>query len=581
MSRRSAANAEPLGRRSSAGAITVAGLTLVAAAAASWLVLPGPERPLWEVPASSTTVVLYILTTVAVAMSAIVVALEPPPRGRLSATTALAALTLAWAALVFLSRLDAAPALRFLAVVVGALAPAALLHLAVATVRWRSRAATVLVAAGYALCGGTAAMRAMVTEPIRDPFCRVGCNADSWILVASSDLSRLLSVILLGASAAVAGTALLTSIVGLSRRSGSPAALIALVPVALVELVLPLTPHARPGLGSLPDYGEALFVARCVSTIILAVLLMSAAIGRARRMARVRSGLQRLADGSGGGSLEGLLSRALRDPGLRVTYWLPSLGRWADANAAEASPPSGRTLTITREDETVARVIASRPSLSLEEVESAAGAAARLVIDNERLRVELLAQSGELRASRLRVVQTSDAARRRLERDLHDGAQQRLLAASYSYRLAAAEASDAAAVDEADRRLAVVLDVLARLRETARGVYPPVLADAGLVPALEGLARLQVHRDLTIDAPPLARIEPAVELTAYLVVREALLHPGTATVRATLEHTDAALLLELTGAEAYRLDRVADRVAALGGTISRRADRVSMEVPCG
>ena len=158
------------------------------------------------------------------------------------------------------------------------------------------------------------------------------------------------------------------------------------------------------------------------------------------------------------------------------------------------------------------------------ELERALGSAARLAVENEALRAEALAQLRELRDSRARIVEAGDAERRRLERNLHDGAQQRLLALSYDLRLARAGAAA-----DGDEQLVALLDAaggetaaaLDELRELAHGIYPAILTEAGLAPALETLAdEAPLPVELGDVAP--ARQPPAVETTAYVAVAEAI-----------------------------------------------------------
>ena len=124
------------------------------------------------------------------------------------------------------------------------------------------------------------------------------------------------------------------------------------------------------------------------------------------------------------------------------------------------------------------------------ELVAAVGAAASLALENERLNVELRARVEELRASRARIVQAADDERRRLERDLHDGAQQRLVSLALNLRLAGQKLdSDPAAAKELLEETASELgEATTELRELARGLHPAVLSDRGLRPALEALA---------------------------------------------------------------------------------------------
>jgi signal transduction histidine kinase len=155
------------------------------------------------------------------------------------------------------------------------------------------------------------------------------------------------------------------------------------------------------------------------------------------------------------------------------------------------------------------------------ELVEAAAAAASLAIDNERLKADLRARVEDLRVSRLRIVEAADEARRRIERDLHDGAQQQLLALALELRVLRSSISDPEAGPLVDG-LAVRLEAALReLRELARGIHPAILTRSGLDPAITALAaRSPVPVDVqsAIDG----RLSPAVEAAAYFVVAEAL-----------------------------------------------------------
>jgi signal transduction histidine kinase len=150
-------------------------------------------------------------------------------------------------------------------------------------------------------------------------------------------------------------------------------------------------------------------------------------------------------------------------------------------------------------------------------------AAARLAVDNERLQAQLRAQLDEVRASRARIIESADAERRRIERNLHDGAQQRLLTLAVALQSVADHAGDLAdpglreALAEASGELKLAL---AELRELARGIHPAIL-DGGLGPAVRSLVRGNPvpTRVTTLTS---ARFSPAVEAAAYFVIAEAL-----------------------------------------------------------
>jgi signal transduction histidine kinase len=213
------------------------------------------------------------------------------------------------------------------------------------------------------------------------------------------------------------------------------------------------------------------------------------------------------------------------------------------------------------------------------------------------LDAELRARLEELRASRARIVEAADAERRRLERDLHDGAQSRLVALALLLRAArtraAADAELASLLDRAQEELQTSL---AELRELARGIHPAVLTERGLEPALHALmARAPVP--VTLEADGEGRLPGPVESAAYFVVSEALANVAKyaqathATVavrrvngRVTVEVTDDGV----GGADAAGgsgLRGLADRLAALDGTLSLespagRGTRLRAEIPC-
>jgi signal transduction histidine kinase len=202
-----------------------------------------------------------------------------------------------------------------------------------------------------------------------------------------------------------------------------------------------------------------------------------------------------------------------------------------------------------------------------------------LTRENERLRAELRAREEELRSSRARIVQAADAARRRLERDLHDGAQQRLVAFALDLRrlLARVEGTDVApVVAQLGDELAAAL---AELRELARGIHPVVLTDRGLAPALQGLAD-RAPLPVLVDVEAIGRPRPHVEAAAYFVVAEALTnvarHAEAGEAHVEVRRRGEHLVVTVTddgvgGADTARgtgLLGLRDRLAALEGTLA-------------
>jgi signal transduction histidine kinase len=321
----------------------------------------------------------------------------------------------------------------------------------------------------------------------------------------------------------------------------------------------------------------------------LAALAAAVAWGLVRAR-RTRSSLARLVVELGesvppGGLRDGL-AEALADPQLEIAYPVGG-GRYADAlgRPVDVAPPDGRAATpLVREGRPVALLLHRADLLDNPELIEEVASAARLGLENERLQAETRAQLEDLRASRARIVEAGDAERRRLERDLHDGAQQRLVGLSLALRLlrsqvrAGEDGRLAARLDDAEAELG---RAVVELRELAHGIHPAVLSDEGLAAAVEALAE---EAPLRIAALPQERFPPAVETAAYLVVAEAAKAGG---VRVSAERRDAALLVDVEAeAEPEGLVDLEDRVGALDGrlAVEHAADgavRIRAEIPCG
>ncbi|MEO5792783.1 MAG: histidine kinase, partial [Gaiellaceae bacterium] len=312
---------------------------------------------------------------------------------------------------------------------------------------------------------------------------------------------------------------------------------------------------------------------------------------------RTRLAVARLADDLGDapvpGSLRNALAASLGDPEVEVSYPLDRAGSFVDGAGNAVEPPTarrGHVITpIVREGREIALVGHSRHDLAEDELAREIGAGARLAVENERLQAEVLAQLHDVQGSRARIVEAGDTARRRLERDLHDGAQQRLLALTYDLRLARSGAQA-----DGDGRLAVLLDsavdeanaALEELRELAHGIYPAILGEAGLRPALLGLVdRATIPVELTDDS--VDRYPAQVETAAYIVVDDAVIEAArrTAThavVRVQGDERSLVVEVEDDGAAAGSVPvHLADRVGALGGRVERVGCVLRAEIPCG
>jgi len=252
--------------------------------------------------------------------------------------------------------------------------------------------------------------------------------------------------------------------------------------------------------------------------------------------------------------LEAMLREPLGDPGLRLAFRRPERGGWADADGepiAVPSPASGRVLTEVERDGQAAAAIIHDAQLAEEpELLRAAGAVALLAQENAHLEAAWNGSLRELQDSRRRIVAASEGERRRLERDLHDGAQQRLV----SLRINLAMASEQAAADPAvsarlDELEADLDEAIEELRALAHGIFPSVLADRGLMPALRAVGR-RGPRPIAVTGRRIGRYPPEIESAIYYCCLEALQNatkhggPG-AQVAAHLSVKDGELRLEV------------------------------------
>jgi signal transduction histidine kinase len=282
------------------------------------------------------------------------------------------------------------------------------------------------------------------------------------------------------------------------------------------------------------------------------------------------------------GGVRDALARALRDPSLTLAYWIPDRAAYVDAAGHPVAPDAtpGRTATVVHHaGERIAVLVHDASLDDNPTLIEAAAAAAGMALANERLQAELRAHLEELRASRARIVQAGDAERRRLERNLHDGAQQRLVALSLEIRLARAKLRTDP--DGADRVLenagAELTSALEELRELARGIHPAVL-DRGLGPALRSLANRE-RLPVELHYETAERFPGSVEAAAYYVVAEALTnvakYADATAARVEVARRDGRAVVTVSddgvgGADPGRgsgLRGLRDRVEALDGTL--------------
>jgi signal transduction histidine kinase len=288
------------------------------------------------------------------------------------------------------------------------------------------------------------------------------------------------------------------------------------------------------------------------------------------------------------GRLEQALARSLGDPGLHVSYRLAN-GSYVQADGSPA-PPGPQSTALVRDRLEVARLTHRAGLLDEPGLAETLLATASLPLEHERLRAELLAQLADLRDSRTRIVAAGDAERRRLERNLHDGAQQQLVAFSLALgvrqaQLAAAPEPDRALIDRLQEAQIELRAALNDLRELAEGIFPAVLADEGLAAAVEALAE-QRPGSVHILTLPVRRLSPAVESAAYRLIAQTVSQAGRHPVLVTAVEGDGRLLAEIASDRPPPdLTDLEDRVGALDGTLelerlSETEARLVADIPC-
>ena len=344
----------------------------------------------------------------------------------------------------------------------------------------------------------------------------------------------------------------------------------------------------RSGLADTLAYGSRA-AADCALLVLSAVLAgFALRTARARRM--VARAAVAMADDPAGGAADALAA-ALADPGLHVAYPARD-GTWHDHRGQTVVLPERNVTMVTDEGEIVAAVV--HGSLARIDYASLTGAvsAARLLLDTERLEAGALARVNDLRAARQQVAEAADAARAGLERDLHDGAQQRLVALRYALGLAgirAARRSEnalSARLTDADR---AAEQALADLRELAHGISAAALDVEGLADAVRSAAE-RAPGPVTIVELPAERLPERVERAAYRLIADSLREMARASVSGlsiAVRRAGSDLIVELTCDRAMSDEWPAylgDRVAAVGGQLQRTADhgyqRLIAVLPC-
>jgi signal transduction histidine kinase len=511
----------------------------------------------------------------------------------------LAAAGLAWIAWGL--RAAGVPALAAIGLLCEALPFAIIVHLVLAfpSGRLEGAAERIVVGAGY-----------LMIPLVHAPMELLGASRDDGIRVLdvvddASVADVALAVQTAADGAVLAGAAVLVARHVLKgdaglRRAAAPVSVAGLVTLTVVALLDLLDGAGFTASGDLPvDVLDALGVA--IVLILPLAFLAGTMLGGFARAGELQELVRRLGVApTGEASLAAAVGDALGDPSAELGYWLPSERRYVDASGAPLHlGPRRGVEAVTHSGRRVGAITYDRALLRDAEPVRSVAQVVGLALDHERLAAELRASARELRASRARLAEAADTERRRIARDLHDGAQQRLvLLAIESDRL-----RRRAEEPETVRRAALELrqgldDAVTDIRRLVQGIVPPLLAERGLRAAAEELAA-GTPIPVTVDADPGELEAPAhVESAGYFVISEGLVnvvkHARATQATVSLHRQNGALSIEVAddgvgGADRTRgtgIDGLADRVAAVGGRLELdsapgRGTRLRVELPCG
>lgn len=449
-----------------------------------------------------------------------------------------------------------------------------------------------------------AGLRLAAYDPFADPTC-VNCgHAGRPLLLATMDQRMLLDRAAAALTIASAGGLLWFGLGWLpgggSARGGKLAAVVGSIVVGLTLAVGAAVHSAKATQLSL-SVGSQEFVGAIELTKTLGGgLLVIGLVWLVVDVVRVRVGMRQLAHDIASatelGSLDSRLADALNDRSVVVGYWFESEDRYVSANGRPlASPPADaqqNQVTIERDGQLIAAIWhrgGTEPITIRHELTSSL----LVALDNERLHAVGMANLSALRTSRARMVALQEEQRRQVERDLHDGLQQRLLAIVFDLRLAMVAAER---IGESRRSgwlaqaEALSLSMVEEVRSLARGIYPAILSQAGLAAALSSLAD-EAPIPLGVSFRESFRLPQPVETSVYQIIADALadaVRGGASEMAVVIERIGASVAVDvdhdgITTAVAVRL---VDRIAAAGGSLTVEPSahllgrRLRIALPC-
>jgi signal transduction histidine kinase len=448
---------------------------------------------------------------------------------------------------------------------------------------WRPTRAMFFVAVAFVGIGLTGVVHALVYEPLLDLDCGPFCGHSPVLLTSSMGLAALLGATATWATIFVCGSVGFAVLVRLLRlppaglRMTAAAVLVIGAMVALASAAIMGLSRAAAPTSSDIALALALEAGACVALALAALLVALDRLAVRRNLAEVARLLGAQDDPL---EVEVILSRAVGDPVLRVGYWMDEIGFVGADGLALGEMGAGRQRTeLTSRGRPVAILIHDNQSLPSDLLVEHFGPQARLVIQNESLRLQLQRRVEELRASRQRIVEVAEAERRGLERDLHDGAQQLLLALSFELRRgerAAAGAGDVTSTALFSGARDAAGRTLDELRILAHGIHPGILTGAGLEEALISFAATVTPSPaLTFDLA--GRLPEDTESAVYAVVTGLIkAAPGASVSIRRAADTVRVFVDGFEDAPEY----VLDRLSAAGGSSARASGGLELILPC-
>ncbi len=445
----------------------------------------------------------------------------------------------------------------------------------------RSRPAS-LVAAGTALGGVD---RIVATNPFVEVECWHVCRDNPLAWQPAEPIAHLIAWL---AAAFVAIALVLLLVDPRVRRVRQPAAL---TTVSATCLLLPLV---TPSPGPVSPWAVATHLAAGVAAALLGVWLVADEIRQVLLRHRFAALVVDLSHAPAPGHFAEALRIELADPGLLVGYWVPEPGCFVDGEGVPVSTPrpdGHRVISVTRAGSQLA-VLGHSRGVDPARVDRALGPAMRLAMENDRLRAAVLFELREVDQSRRRILERAQEERRRLERNLHDSAQQRVVSLILTLRMIAgrAQAADRVAAYEGADLAAQLLD---RLRQVARGIHPVVVADSGLAGALADLAENSTDVPVEVHVAAEIGLSALAQSTAYEFVATALADARAADATSLTVHSTGTGKAILVGVDhdaarspdTVDLDGVAVHAEALAGRVTIEGEpgrwHVAMELPCG